>query len=730
MGKKYYAHTKNGSDGKTTAPRSEWQPLEEHLKNTAELAGKFAEDFSSSAFAETAGLLHDLGKATDNFQKYLCDMAGFNSDEYESTDNNHNHSGAGAALAKSKYGDYGILFSYLVAGHHAGLPDYIGGLNPGGSLVQRLKSADDELSLVKEFKYEGFLPEKFPVPKIKFRHGDMHLWIRMLYSCLVDADCLDTERFMSPDTFKLRGHFDSISVLREKFVKFLDAKERDAKKTYVNGIRTEIRAYCKLAASEKPGIFSLTVPTGGGKTLSGMEFALEHCLKYGKKRIIYVIPYTSIIEQTAAVLKDILGKDNIIEHHSGIDPESATKASRLASENWDAPVIVTTDVQFFESLFAAKSGRCRKLHNIANSVVILDEVQLLPPELVEACTDIIRQLSDIYRATFLLSTATPPYLETLGNISHIVPDSALLGEKLKRVHYEIPSGHIKENRRCSFDEIAEELKAYKQVLCIVNRKKDALELAGFVPGSVHLSTLMCAEHRTKVIAQIKRKLLDNDPVRVISTQLVEAGVDIDFPVVYRALCGLDSIVQAAGRCNREGKLTSGKVVVFIPPRDSPKGILLKAENAAREMLTEGNIDLYSEGIFEKYFRNFYSRTEQNYSYKNYLVRDAFSMRFQFREAADKFRLINNCYVPVFVRYGRGMDLIEELKKRIEMKVPYGDVLRKLQRFLISVPENQLGLLYGMIEKIDDNLYVWNGSYDERFGAGLFDDKLKFEETYI
>lgn len=703
-------------------PPDQWQPLDQHLRNVAIRAAEFAARFHSGDWGELAGWLHDLGKASGGFQSYLLRSNGVDNSDYDSAGKPSTHSGAGAAWALEAYREFGRILAYLVMGHHAGLPDWTGGKTPNGALCIRQEAARKELEGVRAWARQLPLPAKPPAPPFKMDEREIHLWIRMLYSCLVDADFLDTEQFMDPDKFAERRTVPALEQLAEPFFSRLDAMQAEAEKTEVNAIRAEVRLACEAAAERPPGFFSLSVPTGGGKTLSSTAFAFRHALLHGKRRIIYVIPYMSIIEQTADVLRGHLDASSVVEHHSNLDPETQAKAARLASENWDAPVVVTTSVQFFESLLAARSSRCRKLHNIADAVVILDEVQLLPPELLEPCTDMMRQLVERYGVTMVLSTATQPVLPNLGTITEIIPDSARLPERLRRVRYELPD--VRENRPRSWEEIAEELGRHSQVLCVVNTRRDCLELYKRLPkGSIHLSATMCGEHRSKVIEAIRAKLKLGETIRVASTQLVEAGVDIDFPVVYRALAGLDSIAQSAGRCNREGRTPDGgKVVVFIPPKPAPKGTLRKAEDSARVMLANP-VDMESRDLFTRYFGEFYSRVEGHYPYRELLIRDARTMQFQFREAAAGFCMIDESQQSVFVRYGEGEELVERLRREIRSDSPYGWLLRKLQRYSISLPQGQMAQLanHGQIEELAPGLFVWNGRYSETTGADIFNE---------
>ena len=710
----------------------QWQRLEAHLQNVAEYAREFAALFQSGPWAYLAGLLHDLGKASPAFQAYLLRSNGLDPSNYD-TSGPSTHSGAGAAWAIQKFGPIGRAIAYLVSGHHAGLPDWIAGVQPLGALSQRMQTANNELRAVQDWIDQMQLPEQLPPITRKMQPKEIHLWIRMLFSCLVDADRLDTEQFMDPANFAERRSFPALTSLADQFFSRLDAIQSAAEKTEVNAIRAEIRQACEAAAEQPPGIFTLTVPTGGGKTLSGTAFALRHALRHDKRRIIYVIPYTSIIEQTANTLRRHFGASNVVEHHSNLDPETQEKAARLASENWDAPIIVTTSVQFFDSLFAARSSRCRKLHNIVNSVVILDEVQLLPPELLEPCTDVLSQLAAHYGVTLVLSTATQPVLPNLGLTTEIIPPGTNLSQRLQRVRYILPD--IRANQPLSWAEIADELQQYDQVLCVVNTRRDCRELYDLMPqGTIHLSASMCGAHRSSLIQEIRNKLSSRESIRVISTQLIEAGVDIDFPVVYRALAGLDSIAQSAGRCNREGRLPKGgKVVVFIPPKPSPKGHLRRAEGATRVLLHEP-IDLNNAEIFPRYFQEFFARVEDRYPYQTLLVNDAHHLEIQFRQAAAEFHFIDDSQSSVFVRYGQAEELLRTLKNLARAGAPYGFLLRKLQRYSISIARGHFDQLKanGLIEEFAPGLFVWNGLYAETTGADIFNAKgiLPTQETVI
>ncbi|WP_286967682.1 CRISPR-associated endonuclease Cas3'', partial [Nitrosomonas sp.] len=624
--------------------------LEEHLLAVAVLAAEFASVFNSQDWARLSGLWHDIGKFREKFQKYIKSVSGYDAEAHiEGAPGRVDHSTAGAIHAIEELGPPGRIIAYLIAGHHAGLPDWNG---EPASLFQRIEDGKQKgyrQEALQNAPTTGLFNQPCPTSSPP-QDGSFALWIRMLFSCLVDADFLDTEAFMDERRKDLRAGYPALNELLSAFDQYMNDKTANATDSPVNRIRTEVLRQCCEKATLPPGLFSLTVPTGGGKTLSSTAFALNHAMHHGKQRVIYVIPYTSILEQTAEIFRKIFGDENVIEHHSNLDPDKEDSRSRLATENWDAPIIVTTNVQFFESLFAARTSRCRKLHNIVNSVVVLDEAQLLPPEFLAPILHVMQDLSQNYKVSFVLSTATQPAFSPrpkfsgLRGVQELMDDPDGLYADLKRVEAELPRDF---NAPRTWESIAEELQQYDSVLCIVNSRTDCRALHALMPrDTIHLSALMCGQHRSEVIADIKQRLKDGIPTRVISTQLVEAGVDIDFPVVYRALAGLDAVAQAAGRCNREGMLPGmGKVVVFVPPKPAVPGLLRKAQQSGQEImrLTEG--DPLTRERFEAYFRHYYaslnSLDEENIigllDMHNRV--EARRAEFSFRTAADKFQLI-------------------------------------------------------------------------------------------
>ncbi|HHW92711.1 MAG TPA: CRISPR-associated endonuclease Cas3'', partial [Firmicutes bacterium] len=526
---KFYAHT----DGSMN--RKDWQLLRDHLSGVAHRAAGYAKDFQAGQLAFAAGLLHDLGKYSLEFQQRL-------QGEHIRVD----HSTAGAQEAEKYYGKaLGRILAYVVAGHHAGLNDY-GSLAAESSLAARLNkgSIPDYQAYRKELlKWPDLGSFRLPIKPFPGQQGfSLAFFIRMLYSCLVDADFLDTEEYCQPEKGAARGKYPSPDQMLQKLEQYLQQLLASALDTPINRERAAILDQCREKANFPPGFFTLTVPTGGGKTLSSLAFALGHAVRHRLERVIYVIPFTSIIEQNAKVFREAVGEEAVLEHHSNFqypeqeDEDWTTPAAklRLAAENWDAPLVVTTNVQFFESLFANRAARCRKLHNIARSVVILDEAQMIPTDYLHPCLAALVELVRHYEASVVICTATQPALEGLlpRGIKpvELAPDPMRLYETFKRVRV-IFLGEMND------EDLAARIKDLSQVLCIVNTRKHAWELFRKIrdlQGSYHLSALMCPVHRSAVLGEIRQRLETGEACRVVSTQLIEAGVDVDFPVVFRA----------------------------------------------------------------------------------------------------------------------------------------------------------------------------------------------------
>lgn len=758
MLKQYIAHARQHNDGSWDEPHS----LEEHLRCVSVLAQKYASVFGSGDWAGLAGLWHDLGKYREPFQKYIRDQTGFDRENahIEESPGRVTHSTAGASYAVSKLGPgLGHVVAYLIAGHHAGLPDWIGGR---GALRFRLQEGDVELqeSLAAEIPSDiltGSCPGLHAAAKDS---NSISLWMRLLFSCLIDADCLDTELYMSRDKASGRATTLTLETLNRRFFHALSDFRDGAPRTTLNEIRDAVFKNCLSEAEQKPGLFSLTVPTGGGKTLSSLAFALRHAEVHHKSRIVFAIPFTSIIEQNASVFREILGKDAVLEHHSNLDavPGTDNSWSRLASENWDAPLIITTNVQLFESLFSSRTSRCRKLHNLVNAVIVLDEAQQIPRDYHEPITQVMRQMSEHFGVTWLLCTATQPelgeqrdafdrlQLKGLGAVREIVPRPHDLANALKRVDIVFPE---LDSEPTGWDVLASKVSNEPCVLAIVNTRNNARDLFNLLPAdgdNLHLSANMCAEHRSGVIAEIRQRLNaraagDSRALRVVSTQLIEAGVDVDFPVVFRAMAGLDSIAQSAGRCNREGRLDGrGRVEVFLPEQMAPPGFLRQCEQTTLKMWKAGQLfDPLDPGTIRHYFAELNRKGDRDKHDICKLLRAEQTsdpaIDISFREAAKRFRLIDDNGVGVIVPYcPAGMELspIYQLVGMLETHGSERWINRKLQRYSVTLPEafakklESCGALYSRAGKF----IVEESHYDAVWGLQPPQSLLSAESSII
>ncbi len=716
----YYAHTAKTATGEHDPNKSRWQLLSEHLGNVADKAGEFAESFS--LVAKWTGLLHDLGKYRRPFQEYLA------GERSGSVETHHAVYGAALAFQRNWLGP-----AFAIAGHHAGLHN-VSDLQAlvGGEKYDAIKRLDP---LVERFETElEKIPNELAEPEFANPAKDKavtEFYVRMLFSSLVDADFLDTERFKDG----LERHpakMDPASLLKRlqaRRAKFNSSGE-------LNQLRNRVFEDCLAKAAEPAGFFSLTVPTGGGKTLSSMAFALEHAQRHGMRRVIVVIPFLSIIEQNAAEYREVLDPEDIgivIEHHSAVavkydDEKQGRSSEELAAENWDAPVIVTTSVQFIESLFSNRTTKCRKLHNIAKSVVLLDEVQTLPTHLLNPLLHVLRDLKEHYGTSFVFSTATQPAFGrstslTCGfdtnEVREITTQTSDLFQKLGRVVYEVRT------TQNDWSELAEEWENEPQALGVVNTRKQAAqwweclretlnksrlsgeELVAKQRSIFHLSSAMCAEHRTQVLNKIHRRLKEDRFCWLVSTQVVEAGVDIDFPLVYRALGPLDSIVQAAGRCNREGRLKEkegcpgkGRVVVFRP-RDTrlPGGLYCAATSISARLLEQLSTDDLSgePSLFSCYFEELfqYVPTDHHLKGESSILEDREGLRF--REVARKARVISDDTQAVIAPIKEAMEAVEAIRKRTPVGGPRFTLedLRHLQRFIVNLHRHEIQKLDSM-----------------------------------
>lgn len=704
-----------------------------HLNKVAWWTEKFAGEMFPPGKARTtfslwgriAGLWHDLGKFSKEFQDYLA-KAGGNSHEGEVL-GRVDHATAGAQEAVRQFKVLGHFLAYGIAGHHSGLLD---GEANGASQRGRLLKRAPELPPIPSVPREILEQAKPELPDfLKRALGDPNqaafsaqFFTRMLFSCLVDADFLATEAFMSPDQ---AGHRNSTPVdvfrrIEDLLMMRISQFGTPVPDDVVNVKRGEVLADCLAIAAQDPGIFSLTVPTGGGKTLSSFAFALRHAQKHCHRRIIYIAPFTSIIEQNADVIREIVASlqtdrfTPLIEHHSALSPNKETLQSRLAAENWDAPIVITTAVQFYESLFAAKTSRSRKLHNMARSVIILDEAQTLPVGFLDPCLRVLRELSENYSSTVVLCTATQPAIGFhaqdfpigLKDCREIISDTGGLFNALKRVDVEY-RGEL------SNKALADELRDQTQVLCIVNRRRHAQEIfhhLGESEGNFHLSALMCPEHRTQTLNEIRRRLQAGLSVKVISTQLVEAGVDVDFPVVFRALAGLDSIAQAAGRCNRHGRLSGpGRVYVFQPEDQKAEAYFRETSQVAAQVL-EMHEDLLSEEAIRHYFDLYYFRNKSRWDQKRVLDcfelrrgKPEFPMAFNFSTAAKDFQFIDDWQQSVIIPFDEIANvLIQQLRNP---NIPlHRNLLRGLQRYTVQISPKLLSENATAFEKLREDQF--------------------------
>lgn len=709
----------------------EYQSNEEHCLGVAELAKQFASEFGMGDFGYVMGMLHDKGKEKSEFQEYIKDVNGIPNHKRWTRDGK-SHAYVGGLLAKELGSMVAPLIENPIMGHHRGLYDCV------DLETEEQRSIPEEVTRIRVSSPS--LPSWFTSGILQPK--DFHHIERILYSCLVDADFLDTERFMQPEQFRLREGKKSLEELLVQLNGFIAGFGEP--KTDVNKIRTEVQQVCKDMAKEAPGFYSLTVPTGGGKTLSSLVWALHHAVHYGKKRIIIAIPYTSIIVQTAAVLRGIFGEENVLEHHSNVivddnKEDDENLKQKLATENWDYPIIVTTNVQLFESMMASHSSKCRKLHNISNSVLILDEVQTLPTDFLQPIVDSLDTYQRLFGTSVLFTTASQPVLEGkhqgtnpsvtlngLGHIEEIIPVGWNLHDRLRRVQLDI------NNTPRTYDEIADMLMRHDRVLCIVNTRRDAKEIFDRLPDEgvrIHLSRMMCPAHVAEKIQEMKQALADpsNNVVRVVSTQLIEAGVDIDFPVVFRQEAGLDSILQAAGRCNREGKLPICTTYVFSLSAEHalPTGFITQCNNARLNM--GDTHDWFSPEAMNNYFLQLYSRIQSfdKKDMKYYLYN---MEELMLETAAQKFRLIDDDTVAVVVNWQDSLSLVEELKT----DGPTYTLMKKLSQYSVNLRRHDFDEMKknGIIDEIIDGLYVTFGQNQYNEDVGLLTDNQWLEETYI
>jgi CRISPR-associated helicase Cas3/CRISPR-associated endonuclease Cas3-HD len=748
----YYAHTAKDADGNTLGVEA-WQPLSVHLRNVSQLARDFGHPLQLEAEAELAGMLHDLGKYAGRFQARL----------HDNSIHGVNHWVAGAALAAELRAHNS---SFAVDGHHTGMPARDGdGLKQ--SIARMRSDADREAfckcveslsELLHRLGADDLRLPDFPArtPGNPFSEA---LRTRLLFSCLVDADFRDTENHFDPGATNLREvpQLQPVRAL-ELLRHHVSGLSGDGD---VNRRRRKLLDDCLTAATQPPGLFTLTAPTGSGKTLSSLAFALQHIAHHNAqpgladherfRRIIVVIPFTSIIEQTAGVYRKLFepefGPDYVLEHHSAVAPREraedkgkdaeaqSLRRARLAAENWASPVVVTTSVRFFESLFSNRPSACRKLHNIGRAVVLFDEVQTLPSDLVPSLLSAVKLLTRDYGVTAVFMTATQPAFAAAEtalpygwNPTPIASDESALAEALRRTRIELPS----RDQRLPWESIADRLAAESQALCVVNTTVEARNLFELLrerspDGLCHLSSRLCPQHRREKLETIRQRLRDGLTCRLVSTQLIEAGVDVDFPIAFRALGPLDSIIQTAGRCNREGKSAEPRPVIVFRPEElkTPPGAYRTATAKTVEFLNrhpDAADRLHRPEFYAAYFRELYGLLGPQ-SVKDDKVFAACDM-LDFPKAAEECSLIGDETHAVLVRWkdkdgkNRGEELAEKLHRQKHLTAAE---CRAAQRLSVNLYQSEFfdaqAKSYIYQPAKDWDFWVWNSDYDDDLGLG-------------
>jgi len=781
-----------------------WQSMHEHTNNVAQLAAAFAKPFGAEELALWCGWLHDVGKYSDEFQNYLraCDAAK-RTGKRPPPAGSAEHKCAGTLLARELWPRVPWLepiVTLAVLGHHGGLnspnerdakiieakkrPDVKTAIERArADLAPELASARPAAGADVPAIAKRLAPPASQEPPERGRKSlEVEMLARFVFSCLVDADTLDTEAHFNPDVAARRkatphALADMVDDWQKKLASSQNGLQSGAKDTPVNRVRRAVYEDCLRAAERPPGVFTLTVPTGGGKTRSSLAFALKHGLLHGRSRIIYAAPYTTILDQTAGEFRKILGVVGVIEHHSAVEAriekegrqrgggagaenqaeDAPEQQRRLATQNWDAPLIVTTTVQLFESLFASRTKRCRKLHNVADSVIILDEVQTLPPHLLAPLLSGLRTLVEHFGVTLVLCTATQPaitgargapYLSLLPAPSPIITEEQAAShfKTLRRVDYDVQAQSV------TWAQLAEAVSARKtSCLVVLNTKKDALAVLDALKGAStnlrHLSTMLCLAHRIVILDEVKAALEaersgDGPPVLLVSTQVIEAGCDIDFPRVFRAKASLDRVIQAAGRCNREGErrdangnLVLGEVVVFNPAEGGlPRGTYRAATDETWPLIIAPGFDFHAPQAVTDYFAAFYQVLGREGLDQEKV--QAARADWDFPGVSEKVRLIADDTVPVLVPWHKGKfpddaemeeddfaELVEAIRERADAgKSPTREQWQKVQPLCVAVFRTEATTRANIDELIENELYLFSGTYDRTVGIGRSVDK--------
>jgi len=756
------------------------QSIQEHLQNVSRLCGINASKIGLQKAGELLGLLHDIGKYSSKFQQYIGSSLGvINEDEDEFVESGMfkgkiDHSTAGAQLLwnllkEKKNGYIGAqLLTLCLVSHHSGMIDCI---SPEGddSFFRRIEKPDEKTHLNEVsgkadteileriqvlLQDEGLLNSIIETLRTIARkeksqnsitaHLQSGLFARMLFSCLIDADRIDSADSEKPLEGKIRqkGEYISWDILIQRLEKKLNEFDSKLDRKKIDEFRKSISETCRNRGDDKQGVFTLTVPTGGGKTLASLRFALYHAKKHMLDRIIFVIPYTSIIDQNAQEVRNILEISEqekgriVLEHHSNLVPEVQNWKNKVLSESWDAPIIYTTSVQLLESLFGSGTRSVRRMHQLANSVIIFDEIQTLPVKTVHLFCNAMNYLTNHCKSTIVLCTATQPLLnkvdEGKGRIefdvtNEIMVDVHSLFRDLKRVDVI----DITKAGGWQIDELAQlthhQVEDSESCLVIVNTKQNARLLYDSCKNNsdlpvYHLSTNLCPAHRLTILNEIKSQLSDHRPLICISTQLIEAGVDIDFGSVIRFQAGLDSIIQAAGRCNRHGKRPTGKVIVVNPAHETIDSLvdikegIVQSERIFRELKSPDSgllHELIHPDIINRYFQYYFFERAKDMSYivdgaredtllnmlsingyarneykrtKGVFPKHIFCQSFM--SAAEKFSVIDAPTRGVVVPYGEGEKIITDLFSQFAIERQF-ELLKRAQRFTVNVFPHEL-----------------------------------------
>lgn len=735
----FYAHSENKVQ--------KCEPVIEHLNEVSKLCKEFASEWNCGPEGEIAGIFHDVGKYTYAFQEVL-----------KGNLNKIDHATPGAAALLFQYGLDGLASAIAVQGHHDGLQS-----GHFDSLKMALSMKENRNKFGKAYSSTAFkelisilLGECKILPRKDYkksgyaglceqgRHIPAMMYVRMLFSALVDADYLATEAHFEGDEMGMKYH-EKAPVLNPDAAikKLLDHKvelERCSKASAeINQLRKDLFDACYNAGEYSQGIFTLSAPTGAGKTLAMLGFALNHAKQEKKKRIIIVLPFLNIIEQTARVYKAILcdgGNPNyILEDHSLRDLDDG-ESTRLFSENWDSPLIITTTVKFFEALFSNRPTECRKLHNIANSIVIFDEAQTMPAGLTIATLNTLTTLSSRFGSTIVFSTATQPAYESLNHYfsnnaemewqpKEIVPKELKLFERSKRVK------SVWHGQAMTFDQVAEKIAEADQVLAIVNLRRHAQELYNKVlvlcdnTYTYHISTYMCPAHRLDVLRQVREQLSKECPCRLISTQCVEAGVDLDFPVVWRAIAPFEAVIQAAGRCNRNGR-GEGIFNVFTPQIEEdkyPGEDYKKGAVTLKGMLMNKSIDLCDTEAIHTYYKKYFEfiRIQE----KGIELNKAITNR-NFEDVQRLYHWIPSKGINVLVPYREQRQQFEELKEdalKRGFSRKWGYAARKLCVNVILNSKSQIK------DYLTEVMVIKNGKEKEGTGFYILLNSDLYSEKY-